>query len=343
MSRSVWIDIDNPPQVQYLLPFKRAFEERGFDVVVTARDYGITLELLRNRGISHQAVGREVGSGGMRKAAAAFRRAHALGKVFKRGGRPDLVVTASRAAALAGRRFGKPVFTLIDYEHVDLRVPRVTRSYVIHPDAIGRDIFEAKGFARDRLISFAGVKESLTFADVDLQAVVPVDFGDEATGAPRLLFRPPAEQAHYYDQRSTELAMAMLEGLAGRGDVQLVLAPRYPHQIEYLDRYEWRQAPIVLRRATPFVSLLLAVNSVMSSGGTMLREAAYLGIPAFSIFQSEIGAVDRYLETTGRLRILERPDDLDDISFQPCGEPPTTLPPGRELVDRLVAEMIERS
>ena len=28
----VWIDIDNPPQVQYLLPFKRAFEEAGHTV-----------------------------------------------------------------------------------------------------------------------------------------------------------------------------------------------------------------------------------------------------------------------------------------------------------------------
>ena len=51
MNPLVWIDIDNPPQVQYLLPFRRAFEERGFDVVVTARDYGITLELLRDRGV----------------------------------------------------------------------------------------------------------------------------------------------------------------------------------------------------------------------------------------------------------------------------------------------------
>ena len=99
--------------------------------------------------------------------------------------------------------------------------------------------------------------------------------------------------------------MAMLEGLAARNDVQLVLHPDTTHQIAYLDRFVWLQTPIVLRRATPFVSLLLAVDAVMSSGGTMLREAAYLGIPAFSIFQSAIGAVDRYLETTGRLGILD--------------------------------------
>ena len=35
----VWIDIDNPPQVQYLSPFERAFARLGAEVVVTARDY----------------------------------------------------------------------------------------------------------------------------------------------------------------------------------------------------------------------------------------------------------------------------------------------------------------
>jgi hypothetical protein len=343
MSKSVWIDIDNPPQVQYLLPFRRAFEAQGFDTVVTARDYGITLELLRERGIAHCAIGREAGSGRARKATAALWRAHALTKAFDRTDRPDLVVTASRAAALAGRRFGKPIFTLIDYEHVDLRVPRVTGSFIIHPEAISPDIFEAKGFAHDRLIAFAGLKESITFSDVDLQAVTPADFGSEMTGAPRLLFRPPAERAHYYDSESTELAMAILERLATRDDVQLVLSPRYEHQIEYLARFQWLQPPIVLRRAVPFVSLLFAVDAVMSSGGTMLREAAYLGIPAFSIFRSSIGAVDRYLETIGRLRIIEQPEELEHVVFERARRADSGSPPGQEIVEWLVSAMIQRS
>ena len=69
-------------------------------------------------------------------------------------------------------------------------------------------------------------------------------------------------------------------------------------------------APVVLRDGVPFVSLLKAVDGVVSSGGTMLREAAYLGIPAYSILRSEIGEVDRYLESIGRLTILESDADL---------------------------------
>ncbi len=338
----VWIDIDNPPQVQYLLPFKRAFEAAGHTVVVTARDYGITLQLLRERDVEHQVVGREAGTGRMRKATAAVRRAYALTRLFKRGERPGIVVTASRAAALAGRRFGAPVFTFIDYEYVDLNVPRRTGSYVLFPEAIGADVFERKGFAPDRLIAFAGLKEGISFADVELASVIPFDFGAAASGAPRLLFRPPAERAHYYDHESGDLAGALLERLSARDDVQVVLTPRYAHQVQYVDAYDWTVAPIVLAEPVPFVSLLAAVDAVMSSGGTMLREAAYLGLPAYSIFRSEIGAVDRHLQELGRLRFVESAAELDSIAFEESGGLAPAFPPGRELVDRLVAEMVAR-
>lgn len=339
----VWIDIDNPPQVQYLLPFKRAFEDAGHTAVVTARDYGITLQLLRERGVEHRVVGGEAGAGRARKATAAIRRAHTLTKLFSRDTRPDLVVTASRAAALAGRRFGKPVFTFIDYEYVDLTVPRRTGSYVVFPDAIDPAVFEQKGFDPTRLIGYSGLKESISFADVDLESIVPFDFGDAATGAPRLLFRPPAERAHYYDPESGDLSGALLSALASRADVQLVLTPRYAHQAAYVDSHEWAQQPIVLREPVPFVSLLSAVDAVMSSGGTMLREAAYLGIPAYSIFRSELGAVDRHLQVAGRLHFVERASDLDSIIFEPAGPLVPAFPPGRELVDQLVAQMVARS
>jgi len=49
---------------------------------------------------------------------------------------------------------------------------------------------------------------------------------------------------------------------------------------------------------------------VISGGGTMNREAAALGIPVYSIFRGEIGAVDRYLSNSGRLVLIETKEDL---------------------------------
>ena len=42
----------------------------------------------------------------------------------------------------------------------------------------------------------------------------------------------------------------------------------------------------------------------------MNREAAAMGVPVYSIFRGEIGAVDRFLAKEQRLTLLERPEDL---------------------------------
>jgi predicted glycosyltransferase len=55
-----WIDIDNPPQVQFFFPFVDAFRVRGWPVSLTVRDYGNALELLALRTASFHTVGKEL-------------------------------------------------------------------------------------------------------------------------------------------------------------------------------------------------------------------------------------------------------------------------------------------
>jgi predicted glycosyltransferase len=336
----VWIDIDNPPQVQYLLPFKGELESRGHDVIVTARRHGITETLLQDRGVEYTLVGAE-SRGQARKAAAIVLRAQKLARTVHPR-RPDIVLTTSRSGALAGALLRLPIFTIIDYEHVNLVVQRLARCRILFPEAIGAETFVRKGFARKRLIPFPGLKEGISFAGVDVEAVPPHDFGADARGLPVLLFRPPAELAHYYDAESSDLTAGALAAFAGRDDVQLAFSPRYPHQVDYLDRVTWRVPPIVLDRPVPFVALLRAVDAVMSSGGTMLREAAYLGVPAYSIFRSRIGAVDRYLVEQGALELVSEPGELERLPIG-AAPPRPALPRGEDVLPRLVSEILGRA
>ena len=111
------------------------------------------------------------------------------------------------------------------------------------------------------------------------------------------------------------MARVTLERLA-QADAIVVFSPRAPEQGELLEGLPWRHKPITLTRSVPFVSLLKSVDLVICSGGTMLREAAYLGIPAYSIFQSEIGGVDRWLQSIGRAQLIAGPEDLDRIELK---------------------------
>jgi predicted glycosyltransferase len=97
----------------------------------------------------------------------------------------------------------------------------------------------------------------------------------------------------------------------------------------------------VLGEPVHFVSLLRGVDLVVSSGGTMLREAAYLGVPAYSIFRSRIGAVDRYLESIGRLRLVSSAEDFERIELAPAERKPV-LASNPRLGEDLVAEIMSR-
>jgi predicted glycosyltransferase len=327
----IWIDIENPPQVQYLLPFRREFEKRGIETVVTARDYGSTLKMLAGAGVAAQSFGERGGPRKLQKVVATGLRARKLSHSFPRTDRPDALLAASRASAIAARLMGIPSFLMCDYEHVDMSVLPFTGSTILYPDVIKSSAFRG---SRGRLFPYRGIKEDLTFADVEVDAIEPYDLGSVPEDAVRVLFRPPAETSHYYRPASTAFAAAALEYLARAGAL-VVFSPRDPAQVSLLEGQPWRHPPVALERSVPFVSLLKSVDLVVCSGGTMLREAAYLGIPAYGILQSPTGAVDRWLQEIGRAALLRTREELPRIRVVPRG-PLKRLDSNRGLLNQLV-------
>lgn len=315
----VWVDIDNPPQTRYLLPLARRFEEAGHDVTLTARRYGDTLAILDSEGAVFEAIGSSFGKGLPRKLVGLAARARQLSDFVRRQPeRASLVLAGSRSAALAARRLRIPSFVLVDYEYVDLLVFSAAGTRILFPSVIDAARFRHHGISAERLLPFDGLKEDISFADVDFGSVPGHDFGD-TNGAPRVLFRPPAEESHYHRRESRDLALELLRYLADNG-AKVVFSPRFDWQIRYLESVShWPEEPVVLDRPIPFVSLLKGVDAVVSAGGTMLREAAYLGVPAYSIFRSRIGAVDRYLASLGRLWMLNSPSDFPRIELSARG------------------------
>ena len=313
---AVWLDIDNPPQVQYLYPFRAAFEARGHRVVVTARDYGNAVELLRQRTHDFHVVGQAFGASKLAKATGTLQRARRLTQLFAKIGRPQVLLAASRPAALVARRYGIPSFIVGDYEFANAGFYRFTGSHILHPDVVDPTSFTEQGMRADRLFAFRGLKEDISFAEIDVEAApawrLPAGARSDTVV---VLVRPPAERSHYYDERSRALGLALLDHLARRGDATVVFAPRYREQIADLARFEWINEPVVLGESVPFVSLLKGVDLVVCSGGTILREAAYLGIPAYSIFQSRIGDVDRHLERIGRVMLISSIGELPRIQL----------------------------
>jgi predicted glycosyltransferase len=65
----------------------------------------------------------------------------------------------------------------------------------------------------------------------------------------------------------------------------------------------------------------------------MNREAVALGTPVYTTFSGRLGAVDADLVARGRLRILERAEDLPVERRTPAGRPTTRDP--AQLLDAM--------
>jgi predicted glycosyltransferase len=340
--KRVWIDVECPPQVQYLIPFKSAFEAAGAEIMVTARDDGMTLDLLSDRGIVPAVVGSVSGGTTLKKAVRVVARAARLRSALRSFGRPDMLIATSRPAAIAARTAGAPNFAIFDYEHAELGSFRRLGTTILHPDVIPSHVFEQRGFAPRRLVPFPGLKEDISLHGIELETIAPHSF-EAPPGAVKVLFRPPAETSHYFKEPSRDRSMRLLQSLASTSKFVVVFCPRSPSQIEDLRQLSWRHEPIVLRKPIPFVSLLKGVDVVVSSGGSMLREAACVGVPAFSIFGGEIGSVDRHLIAEGRLTVLDGNGDVDALSRFEAAQRRDPRPRDPNLVPKLTELMLERA
>ena len=320
----VWVDLTNSPHVVVLRPLIRRLEARGHEVVVTARDFAQTVGLAERSGIPHTVVGAHGGAGLAGKARAMAERSLALTRLARRE-RFDLALAhGSTDQPLAARLAGTPQVTMFDYEfaaamhHTNCRL--ATR--VLVPDAIPESALARYGVRPPRLVRYPGLKEEYALADHVEDPTVAGELGLD-TGRLVAVLRPPPEVTLYHRGLSGDLFSATLDRLLDAApDVQTVVLPRTAEQREALAG----RPAIVPARPVDGPSLVALADLVVSAGGTMNREAAALGVPAYSPFAGRLGAVDRRLIEEGRLVRLARPEDVR-LERRPRGAAPAMRDP----------------
>jgi len=339
MKPKIWIDADNPPQAQYLAPLVGIFRDRGCQVLLTARDHDPTLAVLEARGEKPLVLGRMLGTSTTAKVVGNLGRISYLSRAVLKhfGGRPDaLVVGQARGAILTAGLMRVPAFVILDYEAVEIGSMKWTGATILHPEVVPAENFIGRGFPKSRLKSFPGLKEDLTFAGLELEnepaAVLPAPHDPSLKS---VLIRPPSQTCYYRSETTVDLLAEVLDDLAKRTDTQVVFSPREPEQLELLEGREWTVEPVVLPRPLPLVGLLKAVDWVVTGGGTMVREAAWLGVPGVSIFTGSPPAADVWLEDRGSIQRVLNPASAASINWgDPAGM--AEVPRHPEAVDSIV-------
>jgi predicted glycosyltransferase len=304
----VWIDITNSPHVSIFRPLIRILEERGHEVVVTARRYAQTLELLDLHGIAHHVVGpAHGGAGRIGKARALAGRMRAL-RGFAKEHAFDVALThGSHELALTARSLGVPSTTAFDYEYAWLQHQLGCRAAtrVVVPDAIPLDRLARFGARPPKLLRYEGLKEEYYLADFE-----PVAEPVQGLDSERVLVvvRTPPEVSLYH-RHGNPLFARVLARLGRDESVQAVVLPRTDEQRAAI-RALALPSLLVPEHAVDAQSLIARADVVVSAGGTMNREAVALGVPVYTTFAGRLGAVDEKLIRDGRLVPLGDADAL---------------------------------
>jgi predicted glycosyltransferase len=313
----VWVDLTNSPHVLVLRPVVAALRAQGHEVSITARDFAQTLGLLERFEIEHAVVGHHRGERLAAKGIGLASRSAALVRWARRR-RFDLALGhGSNDVTVAARLLRIPSSTMFDYEWATVQHTvncRLAQTVVV-PDAIPSERLARYG-AAGKIAAYAGLKEEYYLADFEPDPAVLSELGLDPAEPIAVIRTPPA--VSLYHRFENDVLGGVLERLRGS---QTVVLPRTAQQRAALRGGGF----VVPEQAIDAQSLIAYADLVVSAGGTMNREAVALGTPVWTTFQGRLGAVDERLIADGRLKVLERAEDVALVK----------RPPARRAADRV--------
>jgi uncharacterized protein len=313
----IWIDLDNSPHAHFFPPIIRRLEAAGYTVELTARRFGQVEEIARSHGLHYVVIGQHrTPHFFLTRATATVIRALRLAWYGRRI-RPAMAVNhGSRAQVIAAWMLGIPVMTIYDYEFVHSELFSRMATKLLLPETIPTLTLERQHVDMKKVIRYPGFKENVYLSGWQTSAGV-MDELKLDPGRLIITVRPPATWAHYQNPFSEVLFRALVERLRDDPELQVIVLPRTHEQGEEMRcAYDMRSAPFhVSDRAVDALSLMAHSDAVLSGGGTMAREAAIIGTPAYSLFAGKPGAVDAALEREGRLTILRKIEEVRNLRF----------------------------
>ncbi|MDP4200534.1 MAG: DUF354 domain-containing protein [Bacteroidota bacterium] len=304
----IWIDLENTPHVPFFMPIIRDLEHAGCNVVITARDFAQTRELIEKSRLRATFIGHEYGNTTLPKVMGILLRAIRLALHLKRV-KPTLAVGhGSRGLVLAAKLMRVPSLTLYDYEGASVRLFNRLSTWVMTPEVIPFESLAALGLARSKHLTYPGLKEEIYACEFEPTTPSPIIDTERGMGQQWdfskivVTIRPPSHSAHYRSEESFKLFNDILSLLSNRSDVLSVLLPRTRKQrAELIEKWGTSETIIIPRAAVEGLDLLAASDLVIGGGGTVNREAAALGVPVVTIFKGPEGAVDRWLISERRM------------------------------------------
>ena len=242
----------------------------------------------------------------------------------------------SYAQVLAARIGDVPAVTMMDYEfqpanHISFRLADRVVVPTLFPEAALRRF----GARERKVVRYEGFKEELYLGPFQATEDILNQLGLDPSRVIAVM-RPPPQGALYH-RSGNDRFERLLADAAARKDVQVVVLPR---TADHAAAYSGRSGVIVPARAVDGRSLLAHADLIIGAGGTMNREAAILGTPAYTVFSGRLAAVDAELMRRGLMYDLRDRDSSPSFAKKKVVERVAAHERAEEIL-RLVVRTLE--
>ncbi len=317
---NIWLDLANSPQVLFFRPILQELKLRGHTIVITTRAYAQTTQLADRYGFTHTVIGKH----GDRRLSELIRQNYLRVFMLMNWARPrrfDLAVSHNSYSQVAAAWLLKiPSVTLMDYEYQPLNHLSFRLAHrVIVPECFPSDLIKTFGSSR-KTLKYPGVKEQIYLrgftprSGFRKEENLPLD-------QPLIVLRPPAPWTAYH-RFENDLFDELLAYLASKQAVYTLFLPRIQSQAQTVQQFPNLH---LAQKVFDGPDLLYCADGVISGGGTMNREAAVLGTPAYTVFKGKRGAVDEYLMQKNRLTWIDDVNGFSKIILEKDADKPENM------------------
>jgi predicted glycosyltransferase len=289
----IWIDFINTPQVSFFIPFIKEFRKYNHEILLTCRDSGNTVELLRQNELVFHIVGKKVGKGIIQKLLFFMRRLFNL-YFFIRKHNPDIAASQSSFyQPIVAKIFNIPCLYTNDNEHAKGNLfGFLFATKVVLPVVLQNEEFTKRWPLKSKLFFYPSVKEAIYLSQLpDLLTI--------ASGTKnKIYFRPEPWSAQYYNGPLNFFDDTLIK-LSLEFDV--IILPRDKNQTEHFTQDKFNTLTVALES----INLHKIVSNCLlfiGAGGSMTRELAVMEMPVISIYKAKMLSVDKYLINKGLMK-----------------------------------------
>lgn len=316
---NAWIDLDNSPHVPFFRPIINELARRKCITSITSRECFETIKLLDFYNMQHKKIGRHYGKNPLKKIMGLVYRTVQLCWFAKTQKFDVAICHGSRSQILAATLMNIPLVLMFDYEG-SKGIPLLDHFLRINkymvPESMHNERLISKGIDLHKVYKYPGIKEDVYLFDFkpNPSALTALGLDDKKI---IITIRPPATQAHYHNHKADVICEELLKRFSNNPETQTVLLARTEEQ-KQLAVNIYNTSPGALIIPSTIINgldLIWQSDLVISGGGTMVREGAGLGIPAYSIFCGQMADVDRYLEREERLVFVREVEDISKITL----------------------------